>query len=298
MSPIDNVGIAALGHLGLRKEESFGSGGAVDSWQPIISESMKVTKENIYGTRIQATGEKVAGIASRKFANGTISFGITPQNPSQWWQCGLGQSSSPYSIERPLNSLLIQVDKETAALQTSGDMITQMEITSESGGELMCNITIEGKDGANVSAGSPSWVSGDAAYIHSEGTFKLNGVTDNDISAFAVTLNNNNATDLYGSNNTRQEIPATNLEVTGSFTKFFNDNTERDAFLTDLPRSFQVTFNRGGRSYDINIARLLYDDRDDPLSSQSDYVAETFTWTAYVDDVTVDKSVVITTDTD
>ncbi len=90
------MSIAALGHLGIRKEESFASGGAIDNWQPIDSESIGLARDHAYGDRIQATEEQVGGTEIRRNVAGSISFGVSPQNPGQWWYCGLGQSTSPH----------------------------------------------------------------------------------------------------------------------------------------------------------------------------------------------------------
>ena len=286
--------IAALGHVGIRKEESFASGGAVDSWQPVDSEDIQLNQANIYGDRIQATEEQVGGVASQKSVTGSLTFGVSPNNPSEWWECGLGQSSSPYSGARPLSSMLIQVDRETGAVQSSGDMIASMALSSTQGEELKCTVNIEGQDMASVGAGSPSWVSGDAPFVHSEASFLLNGVADADVQAFTVNIDNNLATDLFGSNKTRENIAATKLVVTGSYTKLFETTTERDAFLAAQVRSFQVTFNRGAKSFDINVAKLRYDSKPTPLSGQTDYIVETFNWTAYVDDASAENSVVVT----
>lgn len=289
--------IAALGHLGIRKEASFASGGAVDNWQPFDSEDIGLVRTNIYGDRIQATEEQVNGIESHRVVSGTITFGVTPSNPAEWWTCGVGQSASPHSGERPLKSMLLQIDKETAAIQASGCMVGSMTLSSEQGGELKCAVSIEGKDEASVTAGSPTWVSGDAPYLHSEATFKLNGTTDTNVTSFSITTDNALAADLFGSAKTRTDIPATKLTVTGSFTKLFADTVERNAFLEASVRKFQATFSRGTKSFDINVAKLRYDDKPTPLGGQSEYIMETFNWTAYVDQPASENSIVLTVDT-
>lgn len=295
------MSIAALGHLGIRKEEAFASGGAVDSWQPFDSESIQLTRENVYGDRIQNTPETVGGILGRRSVTGSITFGVSPQGPTEWWQCGLGQSSSPYSNERPLKSMLLQIDRETGAVQASGCMIGTMTLGSTQGAgpdaEFKCTANIEGKDLAAASAGGPTFTSGDAPYIHSEASFLLNGVPDTDIQAWNISIDNGLATDLYGAGYTRETIAATKLACTGSFTKMFESTTERDAFILGSVRSFQVTYNRGTRSYDVNCAKIKYDSRPTPLGGQSEYIMETFNFTAYVDDPATENSVVITVNT-
>lgn len=293
--------IAALGHLGIRKEASFASGGAIDSWQPFDSESIQLNRANVYGDRIQASEESVGAVLGHRSVTGSITFGISPQNPSEWWECMLGQSSSPHSGERPLKSLVLQIDRETGAVQASGCMIASATISSSQGegpdSELKCAANIEGKDLSSVTAGTPSFTSTDPPYIHSEASFLLNDVADTDVQSWSVTIDNNLATDLYGAGYSREDIPATKLTVTGNYTKMYESTTERDAFFAGSARSFQVTFNRGTRSFDINCAKIRYDNRPAPLGGQSEYIIETFNWTAYVDDASSENSIVITTDT-
>jgi len=290
--------ISALGHVALRKEASFASGGTVDSWQPIDSESVGLVREYAYGDRIQATEEQVGGVEVRRHVAGAITFGVSPQGPGEWWVCGLGQGTTPHSGERPLSSMLLQIDREQAAAQSSGDMITSMAISSSQGSgpdaELKCTVNIEGKDEGGCTAGNPSFASGDAPYVHSEAAFLLNGVANADVTAFSVNIENNNATELYGSDKTRQDIPATKLVCTGSFTILFKTTTEYDSFINDgAARSFQVTFTRGAYSYAITVAKLRYDTVPVPLGGQSEYIMPTFNWTAYVDDSDTENSVAI-----
>jgi hypothetical protein len=295
------IGIGALGHLGLRKEASFASGGTIDNWQPIDSEDIQLTHEHAYGDRIQASEEQVGGIQVRRAVSGQITFGVSPQNATQWWECGLGGTSSPYSGARPLSSLMLQIDREAGAVQASGCMISSMSFSSSQGGdsgaELKCAVTIEGKDIGACSAGSPTFTSGDAPFVHSEAVFKLNGVTDDNITAFTTNIENNPALELYGSAQTRQEIPATKRVVTGSFTRMYESTTERNASMNNLPRTFQVTFTRGNRSFDIDVGKLRYDNRSAPLQGQSEYISETLNWTGYVDDTANEKDIEITVDT-
>ena len=255
-------------------------------------------QEYVYGDRIQATEEQVGGVENRRMGAGAIVFGVSPDGPLQWWQCGLGQSSSPYSGERPLNSMLLEVDREAGAVQTSGAMISSLAFASAQGSgpdsELKCTVTIESKDFGGVSAGNPSFEADDAPFIHSEAVFTINNNPEDDVTGFALNIANNPITDLYGSDKTRQEIPATKLVVTGSFTKMFASTTERNAFFNRDDVSFQVTFTRGAQSFDINVAKAKYDTRPTPLTGQSAYVAETFNFTAFVDDSTSENSVVIT----
>jgi len=295
------MGIAALGHVGIRKEAAFASGGAVDVYQPIDSESLQLNRENVYGDRIQATAEMVGAVLGRKTVTGGLTFGVSPQCATQWWECGLGQTSSPFSESRPLSSIAIEVDREAGAIYASGCAIGSLTFSSSQGAgpdsELKCAVTIEGKDQAPATATSPSFTADDPPYIHSEASFLLNGGADTNVQSFTVTIENTLATDLFGSGFTREKIAATKLVCTGSFTKMFEDTTERNAFFSGGARSFQVTFNRGGRSFDINCAQIRYDTRPTPLGGQSEYIIETFNWTAYVDDSSSENSVVLTVDT-
>ena len=287
-------GIGAQGHLGLRKEASFASGGAVDNWQPVNNASLNLTYANIYSDRVRNTEEQVGGMRGHEAVTGSIVFPVTPRGPLQWWVCGLGQASSPYSIARPLSSMLFQLDQEQECIQASGCMIGSMTLSSASGGELTCSADVEGKGLSDVTAGTPSYTASDDPYLHEDATFSLNGSTVTNITSWSITIANSLITDLWGNQRLRLDIPAGKLVVTGTFTKLFNDSAEYNGFLQQGVRSFQVTFNKGARQFDVNVAKLRYNDRPSEVTGQSEYIMETFSWTGFVDDPATEKSVVVT----
>ena len=287
-------GIGAQGHLGIRKESSFASGGSVDNWQPVINASVNLAYKNVYTDQVRNTPEQVGGQQANRAVTGSIAFPVTPQNASQWWVCGVGQASSPYKPTRTLSSMLFQLDQEQECVQASGCMIGTVAFSSTQGEILTCSVDYEAKDMADVTAGTPSYTASDNPYLHSEAVVKLNGSTVTNVTAFTITINNNLVTDLYGTGYTRVDIPAGKAQITGSFTKLFNDSAEYNAFLAASARSFQITFSRGTRSFDINCAKIRYDTRPSEVTGQSDYIMETFSFTAYVDDPASEQSVALT----
>ena len=291
------VPIAAQGAVGIRRESSFASGGAVDNYQPINSEDLVLNQVNVYGDRVRNTEKQVGGTPHHKAVTGGVVFGVSPSNPQQWWACGLGSSNnvSPYNGVRPLPSMLINADRKTGAVQTSGDIISTLSLASSQDGELTCTVAVEGKDMASTAAfaSNSSYNSGDAPYVHSEATFRLNGTVNADVMSFGVEINNNPATDLFGSDQARRDIPAKKRGVTGNYTKLFQDTVERNAFLANQNRSFQVTFARGAKSFDINVPKLKYDTNPEPLAGQNEYILETFNYTVFIDDNS-ENDVVIT----
>lgn len=289
--------IGGLGHLGLRRESSFASGGGVDNWQPFTSESVDLTYNNSYTDRVRNTAEQVNGQQGNEVVTGNVVFPVSPQNPSQWWSCALGQLATPFSVQRDLSSMLLQIDRETAAVQVSGCMIGSMTLSSAQGGELTCSVDIEAAGMGSVTAGTASFTASDAPYLHSEATFALNGTNDNSVTAFSVTLNNNLQTDLFGTDRKRIAIPAGKLSVTGSFSKLFDDTTERNAFLNAQVRSFKATYVRQGASLVIFCPKIRYNSHPENISGQSTYIIETFNWTAYVDDPATENSIRISGDT-
>lgn len=289
--------IGALGHLGIRKESSFASGGAVDAWQPFNSESIELTFNNVYSDKIQNTPEQVGGQQGTESVAGNITFSVSPQNPSQWWTCGLGQASSPFFPERDLSSLLLQIDRETAAVQVSGCMVNSLSFSSAQGGELTCSVDLEASGMSSVVAGSPVFTANDSPYLHEEATFSLNGTNDTSVTAFSVAINNNLVADLFGTGRRRIAIPAGKCVVTGTFTKLFDDVVERNAFLNAQERSFKATFARQGASFIINCPKIRYNTHPENISGQSDYILETFSFTGYVNDPSTENSIRISGDT-
>ena len=294
------VPIAAQGAVGIRRESSFASGGAIDNYQPVISEDLVLNQLNVHTDRIQSAEGQIGSTPHHKTVTGPVVFGVSPSNPQQWWACGIGSSNnvSPYNGYRPLPTMLIASDRKTAAIQTSGDLISTMSFSSSQDGELQCSVAIEGQDMASratfASTALSNYTSGDAPYVHSEAVFTLNGTVNKDVMSFNVEINNNPATDLFGSDKVRRDIPAKKRTVTGSFTKLFQDTVERNAFLANQNRSFQVVFSRGAKSFDINIGKIHYDSHTEPLAGQNDYIVESFPWTAFYDDPNTEKDIILT----
>ena len=291
------VTLASTGYVGLRTEGSFGSGGTVDTFQPIISESLIHQKDYFYPQVIQNSRQQQGGRLMRELVTGGISFYVTPNNTEKWWQAALGNASSPYSAkgQATIGSVVVHVDRGVGDLYTSGDKISSMDFSSNSSEGLVCNVAIEGKGGNDASIGAPTFNSGDDPYMHSEATFEIGGAQDDEITAFTLSLNNNLITDLWtGASLTRREIPATSLLVTGTFTRLFTDTTARALFLANTQTSFKVTFARNSNTFILECAKINMEQNDAPLSGFSAIVNETIPFTAQVDDSASDDAIKIT----
>jgi len=280
-----SVPIAAEGHVGIRKEESFGSGGAAVEFQPIYSEDITINKNYYYGDFIMNTQSQVGSRLMNVGLAGSITFPVSPDGPEQWWIAGIGGASSPYAPDRPLKSLVLEIDKETAAIYTSGDMVASLEFSSSQSNPLQCVATIEGKGYQKDTASSPSFTSGDDPYLHNEATFEVDDVELTDVTAFTLSINNNLITDLYANQKERVDIPASKCVITGSFTKLFQDTDELDDFLAEDPVKLEVTYARGSNSFKFQLNKIKLDNATEPLAGQGDYIAETFNFTAFIDDV-------------
>ena len=278
-----SVPIASEGHIGIRKEESFASGGVVVDFQPIMSEDLQMTKNYYYGERIMGTPSQVGGRLMNIGIAGSVTFPVTPQGPEQWWIAGIGGTASPYAPARPLKSLAMEIDRDTASIYTSGDMIGSLELSSSASNPLQCVAAMECKGYQKLASNSPSYTSGDDPFLHNEAVFEIDDIEVTDVTSFNVSINNNLITDLYANQKERIDIPASKVTVTGSFTKLFQDTTALDQFLSEGPVKLDVTYSRGANSFAIQLNKILLDNIAEGLSGQGDYIAETFNFTAYVD---------------
>ena len=292
------VSIAARGAVGIRKEASFASGGTIDSWQIVESANLRHTKSYIYQDRIRNTPEQFGGQFSHNIVSGQVVFPVTPTNPTQWWECGIG-GSGPYTPAIPLSSLAIEIQEgQIATVSSSGDMIARLELASRKGDILRCTADIEGADLSNrLTATTTTFASGDDAYLHSECTFTLDGAANNDVESFSVVKENNLITDLYGNTPRRREIPATKAQVTGTMTMLFSDTTMRNRFMNQLPSRISANYVRGSRSFLIELNNVNYDVDDRPLEGQTNFILETLNFTAYVNDPSAHNSIKLTVDT-
>lgn len=291
------VGIASTGYMGLRREESFGSGGAVTVFQPIISEGIEEGKIYFKPNQIMNSRQQVGSRLIGEMASGPVSFYVTPANTELWWRCGIGGASSPYSPKgvATLESLVVHIDRVNGDLYTSGDKIGSLDFSAQQGDGLICNVALECKGSNQAAISSPTFVSGDEPYTFSEAAFELGGSGDSEVTGFNISVNNNLITDLYTGNQlTRREIPVTSTIVTGSFTRLYTDNAARARFIANALTSFRATFTRGGNSFDIYLAKITLETRSGPLSGFGDIINETINFSAQVDDPAFDDAIKVT----
>lgn len=286
--------IPARGAVGVRKEASFASGGAIDSWQVVESSNILRTNQHVYQDRIRNSPEQIAGRFAHTLVAGSITFPVSPANPTQWWECGIG-GSGPYTPQRPLSSMAIEVQEgEVAAVMVSGDMISRLEFSSRQGDILRCTASVEAKDMGPRSASSVTFSSGDDPFLHSEAVFTLDGVENSQVTQFSCVLDNNLVTDLLANNRARRDIVATKAVVTGSISVLFENTTLRNRFFNQLPSAITAQYTRGARSIKFELVRLAYDSSDRPLEGQTAYIVETLNFTAYVDDPGSQNSLKVT----
>lgn len=289
-----SASIPARGAVGIRKEASFGSGGAIDSWQVIESARVQKTNVNVFQDRIRNTPEQVGGRFSHTLVSGTVTFPVSPSNPTQWWECGIG-GSGPYTPQRPLSSMAIEIQEgEIAPVMTSGDMVSRLEFSSRQGDILRCSATLEAKDMGGRTASSVTFASGDDPYLHSEAAFTLDGVANSQVTEFNVSVDNNLITDLVANNRSRRDILATKTVVNGSISILFEDTTMRNRFFNQLPSSITALYTRGAKSIKLEMVNLVYDNSDRPMESQTSYIVETLNFTAYVENPSSQNSLKVT----
>lgn len=287
--------ITAQGAVGIRKEASFASGGAIDSWQVVESASLNRVNAHVFQDRIRDTPEQVGGRFMHESVSGQIVFPVSPNNPTQWWECGIG-GTGPYTPQLPLSSMAIEIQEgDVGTVSSSGDAIGRIEFNSQAGDILRCTVGIEGKAvAARPSASTVSFASGDDPYVHADAAFTIDGVANNQVMAFSVAKENNLVTDLFSTGISRRAIPATKAVVTGSISILFEDTTQRNRFFNKLPSSISVTYTKGAKSFTILLNKVIFNTDDRPLSGQTSYITQTLNFTAYTDDPTAENSLKVT----
>ena len=292
-----SASIPARGAVGLRKEASFASGGAIDSWQVIESANIVKNVHYVFQDRIRNSPEQIGGRFSHITVAGPITFPVSPGMPTQWFECGIG-GTGPYTPQIPLSSMAIEIQEgEVGAVMVSGDMISRIEFSSRQGDILRCTANIEAKDMGGRSATSiPStaFPSGDDPYLHSEGVFTLDGVANNQVTAFSIVKENNLITDLMANQRARRDILATKAVVTGSISILFEDTSKRNRFFNQLPSRISAAYSRGADSITFDLVSLVYESSDRPMEGQTSYINETLNFTAYVDDPANQNSLKVT----
>lgn len=289
--------IVARGALGIRKEASFASGGGIDNWQVIESAAFRKTNVFVYQDRVRNSPEQVGGRYAHTVVSADVTFPISPSNPTQWWNCGVG-GSGPYTPSLPLSSMAMELQEgDVGAVYSSGDMISRLTIESRQGDILKCTVAMECKEvsgRASTTIPSTAFPSGDDPYLHSEATFTLDGVANNQVVHFTVSKENHLVTDLLANNRTRRDIPASKTVVTGSMALLFETTTQRNRFFNQLPSSLTALYSRGGNSFQIDLVNINWDTDERPMQGQTSYITETMNFTAFVNDPNNQNSLKIT----
>mgnify|MGYP001575004290 CR=1 FL=1 len=286
--------IAARGAVGIRKEASFASGGGIDSWQVVESASLNKTIVNVYQDVIRSSPDQIAGRAAHTLVAGQIVFPVSPANPTQWFECGIG-GTGPFTPQRPLSSMAIEIQEgNIGTIYSSGDVISRLEFSSRQGEILRCTATIEGQDLSQRAAGTVSFASGDDPYLHSEAVFTLDGVTNSDVVAFSVGVDNNPITDLTANTFRRRDIPVTKAVVTGTISIIFTDTTLRNRFFNNLPSRITAEYRRASKEIQFDLNNIKYDSSERPLEGQTAYILETLNFTAFVNNPTSENSLSVT----
>lgn len=288
------VSIAARGAVGIRKESSFASGGGIDNWQVIDSSSVEKNNVHMFHDKIRNSPEQIFAPYSHTLVSGQIAFQVSPLTSNTWFECGIG-GTGPYTPQIPLTSMAIEIQEgQIGTVYSSGDMISRLELSSRKGDTLRCVVSIEGANIAPRASTTPSFPSGDVPYLHSECTFTLDGVVNQDVESFSVVKDNNNILDLFGSSTQRREIPATKAVVTGTMTMLFSDTTMRNRFMNHLPSRITANYARGADSLLVELNSIVYTSDTRPLENQTSFILETLNFTAYTDDAAVQNSIKVT----
>ena len=77
------VPIAAEGHVGLRRDESYASGGSISTYQPIFSEDMQIVQNYHYPDQIASNPQQIGSRLMNVSIAGSVTFPVAPQSPEE-----------------------------------------------------------------------------------------------------------------------------------------------------------------------------------------------------------------------
>lgn len=246
--------------VGIAEQVAFDTAVAPTGYMEFTEEAIVVEKEEIISAGIRGSAGVARRMLGRINVNGTLSFEVFPQGAIgtilkhamgtvATTQPDAGGNPTVYdheftlADELPEHGLTFTIDRDIAQKEYYGCKISQLEMTVDSAGLLMCTITVIGKNVSSATTFSPTFPEQNP-FIFTQGKLEIDS-TETEISNFTITLNNNLREDRYGIKNSGSRFQVERLgkrEVTGSFNRPYENDTVYDDFIAGTPAVLKLTF--------------------------------------------------------
>lgn len=144
----------------------------------------------------------------------------------------------------PEHGLTFRIDRDIAVKDYFGCKINVLEITAAVNDFLKGKIDILGKNESVGSSMSPSYPTQNP-FTFVQGAFTIDGGASVEVGNFTISINNNLREDRHGiiSDATRQQIERkSRRDVTGSFTRIYENDTIYDDFISGTPGLLVLKF--------------------------------------------------------
>ena len=258
--------------VGVAEEVVWGSGGTVDSYFPVNSESMVKEEELVTSDGLYAKAGRNKWSQGTVNINGDLEFDVQPEGYGKIFKHALGYADTATSLGSGVYShvirpsgllpsgLKIEIDRDKRVFTYPGCKVDSLELSGAINENLMATASFLGKteiQSASRTETNPSISTLDPFLFH-EGAVTVGG-TSTPITAFTLTVNNNLQDDHYVFNRRlRRSIHRADFrEVTGSLTMVFEDVTVYEYFTTKSPVAIRLLFTSdalpGAENYKLQI---------------------------------------------
>jgi len=257
--------------IGVGEEVTWASGGAVDSYFPITSESLVAEEEPVQGNGLYSSAARNKWSRGTVDVNGDIEFELQPEGFGKILKhaLGFGKSTSLGSgvyrhTIRPSgmlpSGLRIEVDRDKKIFTYYGCKIDSLELTGAVDEHVVGTASFLGKtekQSDNRTLANPTISTLDPFVFHEGAVLVGNAAVE--ITGFTLTLNNNLQDDHYTNvSRLRRSIERQDFrEVTGTLTMVFESITAYEYFRTMTPKTIRLTFTSdalpGGYNYELQI---------------------------------------------
>lgn len=297
--------VAGLGYVGLKKETTFGTLVAVDTFIPVKSFEPAQDPQNYYPETIRASRAKVQAIPMGLKNELSSEMDAEPASLGHFLLAALGKVTSAANAGfassfdhtfvpwNTLPSYTLEGSDGTMHRTMAGSKLDSLSLSIESGGDGVLTLSSDWKVKSiqdKASAATPSYVDKKPFAFH-KAEVQMGGAANSNVTKFEIEISNNLKDDQYSLANSRevQSIDEGMREVSGSLEMRFKNKQDYIDFQNGATEALKLTLTGdllGSTVYEklvLELPKVIYDEFSVPMGGPDDEVMASLSFTALHD---------------
>lgn len=297
--------VAGLGYAGLKKETTFGTAVAVDTFLPVKSFEAAQDPQNYYPEVIRNSRSKSQGIPMGLQNELSSEMDAEPASLGHFLLAALGKVTSAANAGAtgsydhtfvPANTLpsyTLEGSDGTMNRTLAGSKLDTLTLSVEAGSDGTLSLESEWKVKSvadKASAATPNYTDKKPFVFH-KATIEKGGAANANLTSLELEISNNLKDDQFAITNSRevQSIDEGMREVTGSADMRFKNKQDYINFMNGTMDSLKITFEGDTISGSvkeklvIELPKIMYDSFEVPMGGPDDEVIASLEFTALLD---------------